>query len=85
MFNQTRLEPGQEQPQVEPLESSAPMRARSKRSKNVVLFARSTFAASAIIDKKMRAKISAEVDMSPPLTKCVKNIHNNANWNKLLF
>lgn len=69
----------QEQPQVEPLESSAPMRARSKRSKKVVLLARSTFAASAIIDKKIKANISADVDISPPLTKFVKNIHHVAN------
>ena len=55
------------------------MRARSKRSKNVVLFARSTFAASAIIDKKIKAKISDDVDMCPPLTKCAKNISYVAN------
>ena len=79
MDNQIKLEPGQEQPQVEPLESSAPMRARSKRSKNVVLFARSTFAASAIIDKKIKATISDDVDMCPPLTKCAKNISYVAN------
>lgn len=65
--------PEQEQPQVEVL-SSAPMRARSKRSKNVVLFARSTFAASAKIDKKIKTKISADVDIESSFDKlCQKH------------
>lgn len=84
-MNQIRVEFGQEQPQPQLFESSAPMRARRSKSKKVVLFARSTFAASAIIDKKIRAKISADVDINPPLTIYVKNIQKLLNLNKLFF
>lgn len=61
------------QHELEPEFALLPNKTNNNINNIIVLFARSTFAASARTDKNNNAIISVEEFIQPPLTKHVKN------------